>query len=361
MKNKWKRSIATTTVSMILIGLLLFLFGRTSKQQTSPPRGVRNVSIEIGLTPDGAVCRQRELVGYASYLPPYDPAKGVDLSTRAIVIRTDDSGNVLSRKDIGSGFMLPVSSGDDRSIFAVRIENPSTNNQIVHLLRSDDFGDSWQSIPTFDGFIGASFLSNRHGFGWTQSAIYATDDGGRSWGAKIDAGGWLYRSGNGAGPIIDNDGALWAIPDNGNVDLVRTKLIRVKDGVSSLVWTSTTSINGLAVVDGNILVAREENTVATLLAFSGDGVTGGGKIDIRTIAQFPGFNVWRLFAVRDVVVLVGSNAGWAPSSFLDHAAGYLQVSRNRGQSWESPIRIKSEFKTIPCISNDGTLWTFGNE
>lgn len=68
-------------------------------------RAPRNVTIGVEWTVLAAVCGQRGLVGYASYLPAYDPGKGVDLTTRAFVLRVDGDGNFLGRRDVGAGWV----------------------------------------------------------------------------------------------------------------------------------------------------------------------------------------------------------------------------------------------------------------
>ena len=256
------------------------------------------------------------------------------------------------RAAIGPGFVTSSSRTREGVIYVVRMEWFPDEPERGHLMRSTDFGESWEEVGSApEDIIGVAFESVQSGYAWSSRLIYRTEDGGKTW-SSIDAPRPLMRGR--PRPAISPSGDLWLAIGHGpgwsaehNLVARVTPDLHVERILSSLALR----IGELALADGTPWVLAE--------------VPDGGNVQVRrlsaqngshqlaTVGEFPP-SLPEYLGVRgsDVVAALTDMSDEAPRDFL-------MVSEDAGASWRRASLPESRVSAY-CAVNADEIWMVGS-
>lgn len=279
---------------------------------------------------------------------PGDP-KLFDQEAVAFRVRVDDV--TPRRSAIGPGFVTSSSRTREGVIYVVRVEWFPDKPERGHLMRSTDFGESWEEIGSApEDIIGAAFESAQSGFAWSSELIYRTEDGGETW-SSVDTPGPLMRGK--PRPAISPSGDLWLAIGHGpgwsaehNLVARVTPDLHVERVLSSLALR----IGELALADGTPWVLAE--------------VPDGGDVQVgrlsarsrthqlTTVGEFPP-------SLPEYLGVRGSSVVAALTDMTDEVPrDLLMVSEDAGASWRRASLPESRVSAY-CAVSAGEVWMVG--
>jgi hypothetical protein len=256
------------------------------------------------------------------------------------------------RSSIGPGFVASSSRTREGVIYVVRVEWFPDKPERGHLMRTTDFGESWEEIGSApEDIIGAAFESVQSGYSWSSRLIYHTVDGGRTW-SSVDAPGLLVRGR--PRPAISPTGDLWLAIGHGpgwsaehNLVARVTPDLHVEPVLSSLALR----IGELTLADGTPWVLAEvpDGGHAQVLRLSAQN----GSHQLTTAGEFPP-SLPEYLGVRgsDVVAALTDMSDEAPRDFL-------MVSEDAGASWRRASLPESRVGAYCAVGAD-EIWMVGS-
>jgi hypothetical protein len=133
----------------------------------------------------------------------------------AMTFRLSRDASETEDTALGHGFLVTASNPASEIVYTVRLERSATGAGNGQLLRSADFGRTWQSVAGAPrGIIGAAFSSERSGYVWSSQRIFHTDDAGQTWSGVATP--WRVARSR-PRPIVDRAGSLWIARDGASV------------------------------------------------------------------------------------------------------------------------------------------------
>lgn len=268
----------------------------------------------------------------------------------AFSVRADDLSP--RRLSIGSGFATSSSRTREGVIYVVRVEWSPDKPERGHLVRTTDFGESWEEIGSApQDIIGAAFESVQSGYAWSNRLIYHTEDGGKTW-SSVDAPGPLMRGR--PRPAISPSGDLWLAIGHGPGWSAEHNLVaRVTPDlhVDRVLSSIALQIGELTLADGTPWVLAEEPNGggAQVRRLSAQN----GSHQLAKVSEFPP-SLPEYLAVRGtgVVAALTDMSEEAPRDFL-------MVSEDSGASWQHASLPESRISAY-CAVNARRIWMVGS-
>ena len=253
------------------------------------------------------------------------------------------------RVALGSGVLVDASSPDGQTIYAVRRYWFPDKPEQGHLIRSTDFGRTWNPVETpSTNIIGVAFESSRSGYAWSSDEILRTIDGGASWSSVRPP--WLISPGR-PKPVVDRSGCLWATSGHGPAwDRAHNAIARVSPDLRITnelvaedfrVWELDVSEAG----EAWMLTGETQEASLQLLRLA----PGKGRAGLELVAELPSGLPKYLRVFGNEIVIALSEIG------VSTPERFLLLSRDSGKSWTRSLPLDSSVGTFCALSGD-QLW-----
>jgi hypothetical protein len=268
----------------------------------------------------------------------------------AFRVRADDVSP--HRSSIGPGFVTSSSRTRDGVVYAVRVEWFPDKPERGHLMRTTDFGKSWEEVESAPkDIIGAAFESVQSGYAWSNRLIHHTEDGGETW-SSVDAPRPLMRGR--PRPAISPSGDLWLAIGHGPGWSAEHNLVaRVTPDLHV-----ERILSSLALRIGELALADETPWVLAEVPDGGDAQVRrlsaqNGSRQLIAVGEFPP-SLPEYLAVRgpSVVAALTDMSDEAPHDFL-------MVSEDAGASWRRASLPESRVNAYCAVSAD-EIWMVGS-